>query len=66
MTRNKEFLDNLEKHNAKLRIKFEKEAHDREREDIDIVVDIHNRWVEKNKSIYSERLKEYKPNNNLE
>ena len=48
MTKNKEFLENLEKHNAKLRIRFEKEAHDRERVDIDIVVDIHKRWTSNN------------------
>ena len=39
MTKNKEFLDNLEKHNAKLRIKFEQEAHEREREEIQATVD---------------------------
>jgi hypothetical protein len=48
MTKNKEFLDNLEKHNAKLRIKFEKEAHDREREDIQITVDVYNKFVSNN------------------
>ena len=42
MTKNKEFLDNLEKHNAKLRIKFEKEAHDRERDEIKKVANGYN------------------------
>ena len=48
MTKNKEFLENLEKHNAKLRIKFEKEAHDREREEIQATVDGYNRWISEN------------------
>ena len=34
--------------NQKIRDKFEKEAHDRERVDIDIVVDIHKRWTSNN------------------
>ena len=48
MTKNKEFLENLEKRNAKLRIKFEKEAHDREREEIQATVDEYNRWISEN------------------
>ena len=51
MTKNKEFLENLERRNAKLRIKFEKEAHDREREDINVVVDIYRRFVNRNAMI---------------
>lgn len=34
--------------NQKIRDKFEKESHDRERVDIDIVVDIHKRWTSNN------------------
>lgn len=34
--------------NAKIRAKFEKEAHDREREDINVVVDIYRRFVNRN------------------
>ena len=48
MTKNKEFLDNLEKHNAKLRIKFEKEAHDRERDEIMQVANGYNEWISEN------------------
>ena len=48
MTKNKEFLENLEKHNAKLRIKFEKEAHDREREEIMQVVKGYEEWISEN------------------
>jgi len=51
MTKNKEFLDNLEKYNAKLRIKFEKEAHDRERESIKSTVDGYNDWIKERASI---------------
>ena len=50
MTKNKEFLENLEKHNAKLRIKFEKEAHDRERESIKSTVDGYNDWIKERSS----------------
>jgi hypothetical protein len=50
MTKNKEFLDNLEKHNAKLRIKFEKEAHDREQESIKSTVDGYNDWIKERAS----------------
>lgn len=39
---------NREALNKKIRDRFEKEAHDREREDIDIVVDIHRRFVDRN------------------
>ena len=48
MTKNKEYLDNLRIHNARLRVKFEKEAHDREREDIMVVVDVYNKWINNN------------------
>ena len=48
MTKNKEFLETLEKHNAKLRIKFEKEAHDREREEIMQVVKGYEEWISEN------------------
>ncbi len=51
MTKNKEYLDNLRIHNARLRIKFEKEAHDREREDIAITVEVYNKWVAKNSKV---------------
>ena len=37
-----------EKLNRKIRARFEKEAHDRERKDIDEVVDVYNRWVNTN------------------
>ena len=50
MTKNKEFLENLEKHNAKLRIKFEKEAHDREREEIMQVARGYEEWISENKA----------------
>ena len=59
--------------NEEVRARFEKEAHDRERLDIDVVVDVHRRFVNRNsmmelmtKNTYEDRLKEYKPNNNLE
>ena len=48
MTKNKEFLENLEKHNAKLRIKFEKEAHEREREEIMQVARGYEEWISAN------------------
>ena len=48
MTNSKEFLKNLERRTAKLRIKFEKEAHDREREEIQATVDGYNRWISEN------------------
>ena len=48
MTKNKEFLKNLERRNAKLRIKFEKEAHDREREEIMQVANGYNEWISEN------------------
>ena len=48
MTKNKEFLENLERRNAKLRIKFEKEAHDREREEIQATVNGYNKWISEN------------------
>ena len=48
MTKNKEFLENLEKHNARLRVRFEKEAHEREREEIQATVDGYNRWISEN------------------
>ena len=48
MTKNKEFLENLEKHNAKLRIRFEKEAHDREREEILQVARGYDEWISEN------------------
>ena len=47
MLRHKSFTKRQES-NEEIRIRFEKEAHDREREDIDIVVDIHSRWVNHN------------------
>ena len=34
--------------NKKIRDRFEKEAHDRERVDIDVVVGIHKRWTSNN------------------
>ena len=49
MTKSKEFLKNLERRNAKLRIKFEKEAHDREREEIRATVDGYIRWISENR-----------------
>lgn len=48
MTKNKEFLENLERRNAKLRIKFEKEAHDREREEIMQVARGYEEWISEN------------------
>lgn len=48
MTKGNEFLENLERRNAKLRIKFEKEAHDREREEIMQVARGYKEWISEN------------------
>lgn len=44
MTKNKEYLENLERRNAKIRARFEKEAHDRERMEIEEFKEGYNRW----------------------
>lgn len=48
MTKNKEFLENLERRNARLRIKFEKEAHDRERKEIMEFKENYENWINEN------------------
>ena len=40
--------NNIEEVNKVIRERFEKEAHDRERRDIQNTVDGYNRWVEEN------------------